>query len=109
MGENKTQANIECSKKRWSGYLRMLGKYLYTERIHYFYLYKFLKNLPIIDDFVLLDIGFGSGYNIKKITKKFNINTFGCDIISETVNKYNNLKIQKSSAILIDAKTSKFL
>jgi len=107
MGDNKTQANIEYSKRKWSGYLRVLGKYLYTERIHYFYLYKYLKNLPLTEDFVLLDIGFGSGYNIKKITKKFNINTIGADIVPETVDKYNNLKIQNSSAILIDAKTSK--
>ena len=71
---NKIEENIKYTKEKWTKYLRYLGPFLYTERIHYYHFYKFLKNKyneKLHRNTILLDIGFGSGFNIYKISKKY--------------------------------------
>ncbi len=106
--------NIRYTESKWGGYLRYLGSFLYTERIHYYYFYKKLfpalkiYNSIVKSDAILLDIGFGSGYNIKRIAKKYKIRTIGADISEYTVDIYNqnNKRNKNTFAVKIDAETS---
>lgn len=105
-----TENNIAYTRTRWTGSMRTMARFLYTELIHYYYLYKKLdskyqhcSNASI----KLLDIGFGSGYNISRISRKYRIKTTGTDIIPETVDFYNQKHLPDSKAVLINPRSSK--
>lgn len=96
--------NINYTKSRWTKHLRYLGNFLYTEKGHYYLFYKYLNKIghQKLRNKILIDIGFGSGYNIYHIHKKYKIKTIGLDIVDETVNSYNRKEIKNSYAIKID-------
>lgn len=102
--------NVIYTKAKWTGVMRSLAPFLYTERIHYHHLFKYLESKKFEgENAVLLDVGFGSGYNIEKISKLYGIKTIGADIVIETVDYYNEKKNKNSHAVLIDPNTNKII
>jgi len=103
-----TRKNLAYTAARWTGVMRTLAPFLYTELIHYHYLYRHLdrrRNRPDRSA-KILDVGFGSGYNIRRLTRRYGAETFGTDIAKETVDFYNRKNVPGSRAVLIDATTS---
>lgn len=104
--------NIRYSRETWARHSWFQTAFLYTEKIHYYYLYRFLKNRfkkaairgkrP-----VLVDIGFGSGYPIARIAGRTPVRTIGLDLIRETVDRYNRRKVRNSAAIRMDPEKKK--
>ncbi len=108
---DKVKNNIEYTKKNWTGHMRSLSHFLYTEKIHYYPFYSWLKKkilqIRIKNPHAeLLDIGFGSGFHLKTFSKRFGLKTIGTDIASETIDRYNRLNIPMSKAIQIDPYTN---
>lgn len=101
---NRVNVNVQYSRKKWAGYLRFTGFFLYTEKVHYDDLYVYLNQSKGLfrSGSTLLEIGFGSGYNLKKLARKYGFRTIGADIIQETVSLYNAQKIPNSHAVKID-------
>lgn len=101
--------NIAYTGSNWRGHMRSLAPLLYTEKIHYYHLYKWLAKcpLPSPDKTLLLDIGFGSGFHIRNIHAKFGIKTVGTDITPKTVEEFNALDFPGCKAVLMDPYTNR--
>lgn len=96
--------NKRYTKTYWAKSTYFINNFLYPEKMHYYYFLKYLKQIfqKRKDKRQLIDIGFGSGYIISKISKKFPIFSTGLDIVSETVKKYNNRRLSNSKALQIN-------
>jgi SAM-dependent methyltransferase len=103
--DDVTRKNLDYTRSRWTGLMRSLAPLLYTELIHYHYLYRWLdrRKQDLGPSVKVLDVGFGSGYNIGRLARRYGVETLGTDIAKETVDFYNAKRIPRSRAVLIDA------
>lgn len=98
------EINKEYSGKFWAKRLSMKF-FLYTEKIHYYYLIKFLKGLGgYYKNRKLVDIGIGDGKYLISITKKYKFDSVGLDISPEVISLYNkkisNMNIHSKGFLL---------
>lgn len=99
------RTNLEYTRKRWTGHLRVLGNLLYTERIHYHPLFRQLRRGEGRGR-TLVEIGFGSGHALRHLTRRYGFRTIGFDLSRETVDLYNRDAPAGSHAALMDPVTS---
>ncbi len=104
--DDVVKTNIKYTNTWWASNILGIKNILYTERIHYYYFFKFLKKNRKKINFnkkKLIDIGFGTGWAIKHLSKKYHLKTTGLDISKTTINNYNK-KIKKALKINSHAK-----